>query len=962
MRKIILLISISILSLNAAISQEYTVSGQVFGKPDYVPLIGANAILSQGMDKPVLGATADQTGKFTIRNVKPGSYTFTLSFMGYGKIEKQLTVSGSAINLGVLYLEQEKKDLEEVKVVGTAPLVNVKDDTTEYNADAYKVQPNAVAEDLIKKMPGLEVDNGTVKAQGENVKRVYVDGKQFFGDDPTLALRNLPAEVIERVQLFEEMSDQARATGFDDGDRARSLNIVTRQNNRQGVIIKSTVGYGTEDRYTAGLNVLRMKGNMRLSVIGSSNNMNEQGFGMQDLVGAFSGGGGGGFGGGGFGGGGGRGFSGGGGPSGQAFQMSRSTGISTNNSAGLNFSNEGKKLKFNVSYFFNQTDTRDSSYSNREYLIQGMNSYSDSSYSRVKNGNHRLNFRLDYDLDSFNNIMGRGNFSYQNNDRLSASLGKNYMEDALVNWYRNSSDYSRQGTNLNTFLMYTHRFQKTGRSISVNSNLNYSDRPSYSTEPSLISYYNLDTITRTDTTDRKVKNPSDSKGYSASISYTEPVGKIGQVMVNYTGRVNYSSSDKRTYDILGNGFGESMDTTLSNTFDNKYTTHRAGINFRLKIKNTNATAGINYQEAILENDQLFPRQYHNSQSFGSFLPSLMVQSKFGPKGKNSLQGFYNTNTNPPDVSQLQNVVNNSNPLKVSAGNPDLKEEYTHTLMFRYTGVKSSSNMTFMAMVGGSYTNNRIAQSTIIAGKDTSFIVNGYDVTLGKGATFTQSFNMNDPAWNVRTFLTIGVPITKLKFNINTNTGITYSGTPGFLNGIPNTTRTTSISEGLVIASNISEKVDFTLSGNYIYNLATYSSNPENKTTYFTQRYSAKIHLILPANFFIDGTGSYLLNKGLSEGYNLSYSLVNGSVGKYLMKNKSLEIRATVFDMLNQNDAINRNITESYIEDVRNLSLRRYYMITLTYNFRNFIIPERKRDDGPHMGPMGNPGEGRFMPM
>jgi hypothetical protein len=335
----------------------------------------------------------------------------------------------------------------------------------------------------------------------------------------------------------------------------------------------------------------------------------------------------------------------------------------------------------------------------------------------------------------------------------------------------------------------------------------------------------------------------------------------------------------------------------------------------------------------------------------------MVQSKFG---KNTLQGFYNTNTNPPDVTQLQNVVDNSNPLNVTAGNPDLKEEYSHSLMFRYTGVKSSNMATFMAMVGGSYTTNRIAQSTLFTNSDTLLIINDVEVPLGAGANFSQPVNMKNPAWNVRTFLTFGIPVTKLKFNLNFNSGVTYAGTPGYLNSVENTTRTTSLNEGLVIASNISEKVDFTLSGNLIYNIASYSSNPDTLTTYLTQRYSAKIHLILPGNFFVDGNASYLLNKGLTDGYNLSYSLVNCSVGKYLMKNKSLEIRATVFDVLNQNDAINRNITESYIEDVRNLSLRRYYMLTLTYNFRNFTMPERK-DDHDH-SPMGPGGDRRFMPM
>jgi hypothetical protein len=704
-----------------------------------------------------------------------------------------------------------------------------------------------------------------------------------------------------------------------------------------------------------------MKGNMRLSVIGSSNNMNEQGFGMQDLVGAFSGGGGGGGFGGGGGGGGGRGFGGGGGaPSGQAFQMSRSTGISTNHSAGLNFSNEWKKIKFNASYFFNYSDNDNYDLTNRSYLLSSLNNqnYLDTTKSNRINGNHRMNFRLEYAIDSFNNIMWRSNLSYQDNDQTSFSNRKTYMgEDVLTNWYRSSSDNSRQGTNLNTFLMYTHSFNKKGRSISLNTNLSYSDRPGINFNNSLTTYYRYDTITRTDTTDRRVRSLSGSNALSGSISYTEPVGKIAQLMFNYTARLNFSNSDRRTYDLLGNGYGEIMDTLLSNTFDNTYTTHRAGVNLRLKIGNTNATAGVNYQEAILGNKQKFPDQYEISQSFGSVLPSLMVQSKFG---KNSLQGFYNTNTNPPDVTQLQNVVDNSNPLNVTAGNPDLKEEYSHSLMFRYTGVKSSNMMTFMAMVGGSYTTNRIAQSTFFSAKDDTINVNGVDIPLGAGATFSQPVNMKNPAWNVRTFLTFGIPVTKLKFNVNLNSGVTYSGTPGYLNNIENTTRTTSLNEGLVIASNISEKVDFTLSGNLAYNLASYSSNPDTITTYLTQRYSAKIHLILPGNFFIDGNASYLLNKGLTDGYNLSYSLVNCSVGKYLMKNKSLEIRATVFDVLNQNDAITRNITESYIEDVRNLSLRRYYMLTITYNFRNFTLPERK-DDHDH-SPMGPGGERRFMPM
>ncbi|NMB71737.1 MAG: outer membrane beta-barrel protein [Bacteroidales bacterium] len=912
------------------------IRGRVFSQSDSLPMTGTNVyITKEGQIQN--GVVTDNGGAFVLHNVFPGTYTLVISFLGYSDIKRQITVQNASINLGSFYLKTTHQHLTEVKVVGNVPMTQVNGDTTEYNADAFKLQPNAVAEDLVKKMPGLEVENGTVKAQGEQIKRVYVDGKTFFGDDPTLALKNLPAEIIEKVQLFDEMSDQAQFSGFDDGTRSRSMNIITRTKTRKGTIAKAYAGYGTDSRYTVGGNYLHMKDNMRIAVIGMTNNINEQNFSMQDFLGAFGSRGSGGMGGGGFGGGRGSGGMGGGrSSSGSSAQSSlgSSNGISTVNSAGINFSNEGKKYRFSGSYFFNANDNHNETQTNRQYLLGETSStyYRNNDTTSNNNLNHRFDLRFDYTIDSLNSILFRSNVGFQSNRQKDFSDAVTYITDP-VNSSGNQSTTNRSGYNLSSNLLFRHKFRKAGRTFSVNAGFSSSDKPGTSNRISQTVYY-TDSIDDADYSYQHTKNSTDAQSFTTSAVYTEPLGKIAQAMISYNGSFSRNNADKKTYEGAVKGVADTLNPDLSNTFDDKYMFHQGGVGIRLKKGKTNFVAQVGLQEAILKNHQVYPSSLDLRKTFSSVLPSVMLNIRMG--GKKNLQCFYNTSTQHPDISQLQNVVDNSDPLNVTAGNPYLRQEYSHSLMFRYSGMSEDHANLFMAMFDGTVTRYNITDNTLVTTSDTTIM----GIPLGAGTTLTRPVNVTAPTWNIRGFVTVGIPVTKLKVNMNVNSGITYASTPGYLNGLSNTTHTTSLTGGLVLASNISENLDFTLSGKLTASMATYTLS-SGTTTYSTQQYSSRVHYIMPANFFVDGDVSWLINKGLSSGYNQTFTLLNTGVGRYFLKNKALEMRVSVYDLLHQNGTVNRTVTSSYIQDVSNLALERYYMVTLTYNFHNFEMPERR---------------------
>lgn len=930
-----------IIASGPLLAQNVEVKGRVVDANDQSALIGANIILINATDSTIrYGVVADTTGAFSFKNIPTAGYRLIASFIGYTSVQQRINLRRTAPDLGEIQLKPDAQMLKDVIVKGVADRVEQKGDTTIYNASAFKTNRDASAQDLLEKMPNITIENGQVKAQGENVQKVTVDGRDFFGDDASLALKNMPAEIIDKIQVFDRLSDQAQFTGFDDGQTTKTINIVTRSDRNNGQFGKIYAGLGTDNRYMAGGSTNYFKKDTRISVIGMTNNINQQNFGSEDLLGVLGGSGGGGSRGGGGssrgGGGGSRGGgSGGGGYGGNPsdnFLAGQQSGINKTHALGLNYSdNWGKKWKVSGSYFFNKgINNNESQLARTFYTPQGPGQlYEENYFSSNNNANHRFNARLEYTINTKNSFIITPRLSLQDNNALSSLFGKNSLNSRPISQTQNENNSLNKGYNFGNTILWRHRFGKIGRTISVGLTTTANDRNGESGLNSIINYFGRKTADSLQVTDQQTDTQSNGYTISSNISFTENVGRGGQLQFNYTPSFtkNYSTRNTYNFDKITSEYS-TPDLRLSNEFDNTYVTNKIGGSYRFRIKKVMLSTDLNYQNAQLNGQQNFPQSFVVKRTFDNILPSASI--RFNGTNGVSMRLFYRTSTNAPSISQLQNVVNNTNPLFLTTGNPDLKQEYNHSLYVRYGLTQAKTARSLFLSVSGSFTQNNISNATYIATKDTT--VAGF--LLKNGSQFTRPVNVNGN-WNIRSFITYGLPFTAIKSNLNFNLGTGYTRTIGLINNAQNTANTHSINGGLVLSSNISEQLDFTISLNGNYNTVKNSLQPALDGTYYYQNSNFKLNYLTKSGFFVNTNLNHTFYTGLGQDFNLNFTLWNAAVGYKFLKKQAGELKLSTFDVLGQNNSISRSVTETYIEDLQTRVLQRYYMMTFTYTIRNF---------------------------
>lgn len=914
--------------------QGYTVSGIVKDNVNET-LIGATIAVRNSSDSMIAGTTVDMDGHFALSNIPPGPYRLNISYIGYEDYSKNFNVIDGEVNLGIIKMSTSKSTtLSEVKIVERVSPVQQNGDTTQFNAGSYKVNPDATAEDLIRKMPGMDLSTGKPQAQGEQVAKVLVDGKPFFGDDPTSSLKNLPAEVIDKIQVYDEKSDQAQFTGFDDGNTSKTINIITKPNRRQGVFGKLYAGGGSDGttqadgdkdfKYNAGGNINYFKGDRRLSLIGQTNNINIQNFSPQDLLGIS-----GGSGGRNFGGGGGRrgGDAGGGGNS--NFTTGTQNGISKTNAIGLNYSDKwGKKIDVSASYFFNNSSNVTEQTITRNYVLPSLagQTYNERSTSNTTNNNHRFNMRFNYTIDSSNSILFIPTVSFQGNKSSSLQHSETQTSAAeLLNTSDNTYNSNLSGYNMSSMFLYRHKFKKKGRTLSLWANGGYNksdgDTKLYAPVTGIDTAYTLD---------QQSDFLKSGWNINSNLNYTEPLSQKSFLQVQYGLNYQQNESDKRTYNFseLTHDY-TAPDTLLSNTFTTDYITHKGGLTYRFMDSSFNFNIGVDFQNANLDNKRILPYSGTLQRSFNNIMPSARFQYNFDKK--KSLRLFYRTSTSAPSVDQLQDVINNSNPLQQSSGNPDLVQSYQHNLMVRYNAANTNVGSTFFAMLSGTATQHYIGNSTIIASAPMQ-LSNG--VSLRQGDQFSRPENM-DGYYNLRSFVTYGLPVSALKSNLNINASAGYVRTPGIINHQKNYANNTSFGLGVVISSNISEKIDFTLSSNSSYNIVQNTLNTSSDSRFFNQNSRLSLNYIFWKGIVFNTELNHQYYTGLSEAYNQNYLLWNMSVAKKVFKNQQGEIRLSVYDLLKQNNSIVPTVTETYTQYAQTNVLQQYFMLTFTYNLRFF---------------------------
>ncbi len=636
-------------------------------------------------------------------------------------------------------------------------------------------------------------------------------------------------------------------------------------------------------------------------------------------------------------------------------------GLTGTNSFGLNYSNKlGAKVDLTGSYFFNRTSNTNNQTNRQEYFLKGDrgNQFNnDTSRTTSTNANHRLNFRLEYAINKNNTLIVTPRLSFQDNHSSSSKVGLTSLGDgSLLNGTNINRNNKNSGYNFGNDILYRHAFAKRGRSISLNVNTQVNDRSGDSRLYSRNRYFNNLEVPG-DTINQENFTNSGGLTLGTNLVYTEPISTTGQLQFNYGLTVSNSNSKKETYNLnLDDNSILDLDTLLTNNFDNRYTTNRAGISYRYRKNNWTSNVGVDFQNTGLYSQQLAPRVGTVDQSFTNILPNFMLM--YRSKSGTQFRMFFRSSTNQPSISQLQNVIDNSNPLALTAGNPNLKQEYRNMFNIRYSLSGAERPYNLNAMVFVSQTNHSIVNSTFIAERPTT-LPNG--LVLEQGAKYTAPINV-DGSWNARSFVSYGKPIAPLKLNVNVNTGFNYVRSPGVINDISNYSNTYAVSQGLVVSSNISEKLDFTLSYSGNYNIVRNTIQPRLNNNYYTASMGGRVNWIFGKGFILQTDISNQQYRGLGEGYNQNFTLWNASVGKKFLKNNAGELKLTVFDILKQNNSITRNVTETFVQDMTNRVLTQYAMLTFTYTLRNFgKMPvqnnERRREfDGPRDG--GFPGGGR----
>ncbi|MEZ4771907.1 MAG: TonB-dependent receptor [Bacteroidia bacterium] len=938
-----------------AFGQTFEISGKILN-PDQTPSVGAKVVLEQG-GAGLRGAFAGPDGVFTLKMVKPGDYTIKISALGFGDYTQAVSVVDKSLSLDPVTMEERSYNIEEVQIEGEVAQAQQKGDTTQFNAGAFKTNPDANAEDLVQKMPGINMSNGKISVGGEEVKQVLVDGKEFFGSDPSAALRNLPAEVIAKIQVFDQQSDQSQFTGVDDGNTTKTINIITREKMSNGIFGKVYGGYGYDgdfiengSRYQAGGNLNYFNKARRISVLAQSNNINQQNFSNDDLLGVLSSGGGGrrggggGFGGGGFGGGRGGGDAG-------DFLVSQQGGISTTHAFGLNYSdNWGKKMEVSGSYFFNLTNNDALTDLNRQYVTSTDTGqvYRENSESGTQNINHRLNMRMNYKFTDKTSLLIRPRLSIQQNAGDETTFAGTSLSDYLLNSSASIFSSELLGVDFSNMFLFRHQFEKRGRTISLNVRSGYNENSGTNQLFSALNYFTEPASF--DTLDQNSRLDKNNWNVSTNVMYTEPVSEKGMLQLNYSWSPEWNDSEKSTYDYEDmTGDYSSLNIPLSNVFNSTYAAHQLGAGYMLRGKKAFFTTRLAAQWAGLAGEQVLPYSDNVNRTFFNLLPTAFFRLRL--EGQNSIFAMYRTSTSPPSISQLQQVIDNSNPLQLRTGNQDLDQSYQHMMVFRYNSTNTEKSRVFFFMLSGNYTQNYVGNSTFIARQDT---VLSEGVVLPRGAQLIKPVNL-DGNWSLRSFITYGIPVKLIKSNLNFNLSGDYRRTPGIINGALNETSNATVGLGAVLSSNISEKLDFTLSSQSNLSNAINTLQSSLNTRYLNQVSSARVNVIVGKGIVFRSTVTNQLYRGLSQGFDQNFWLWNMGLAKKMFKNQRGELQLSVFDMLKQNNSIQRTVSDVYIEDLRTAVLQRYVMLTFTYNIREFVKPADSPNNADRPGGPGGPG-------
>ena len=932
-------------SLIAQAQSGSSISGKLLDKDLEEPVALANIRVLQRADSSfVTGKASNNEGFFTIP-VKNGSYILHISFVGYNDVYRDVQVTSSRPNvqLGNILMSNDNILLSETVVSAKAPEISVKGDTLEYNADSYKVTESAVVEDLLKKMPGVEIDNeGKITVNGKEIKKILVDGEEFFSNDPKVASKNLPAKMVEKLQVLEKRTEMAQMTGFDDGEEENVINLLVRPGMKEGLFGNAFAGYGSKDRYEGNAMMNYMKDKDQYTFIGGINNTNNAGF--SDLASSM------------FGSMGGRG--------GRGGMFGGRDGIATSSNIGGNFSKQfAPTLKIGGNLRYGYTDNNVLSDVFTQNLLSAGNTLeSESNVANNKSQNFNLDLRMEWDPDTLTKIIFRPGISFYDNNRSETGDFLTVSKQAGDTINHGESDYFSEGKGkeIEFRLDASRELGKEGRVLSVQLNAEKGDSENKGTSESGTFYSGS---RPDDIIDQRFTNINNNQSWRGYLSYVEPIGENNFLQLAYQYRQNFSESDKDTRSKDDSGNYTVFDSLYSKRLENNFVNQELEVNFRSVREKYDYMFGFSMQPSSSRSKTFIGTDmiYDGKQDVVNYAP--MAQLNYRWSRTHNLRIRYNGRTEQPSVSQLSPVVDVSDPLNISSGNPDLKPSFQHGLNLRYQMSNPEKASSINAFINGGYLTNDIVRATIT------------NVNTGRKISTYENVSGN---WNANGRVMFNVPLKNIKFSVFSMSFASYNYSSGFSKSTTSeedtyhfTDEDKNINRRFTLAEVLglnyrSDLFDFGLRGNINFNNVTNSLQGQTDQQYFNYGGNANTSIYLPWDLTLESDINYSTNSGYADGYEQNEWLWNASLQKTLFKQKNGTIRFKIYDILQQRSNINRSVTSNYIRDTTTNTLTSYFMVHFVYRFNFFkggatqsdMMPQRRGFDGPPPHGSGHgPGPG-----
>jgi len=914
------------LLLLASLTADAQVARQVTGRlvdSSGTALARASVRLYVPGGRDTLRAVTNANGAFLFKDVPSPRFSIVATNIGYTAAEKGFSFAASQedIRLDAIVMQPAVTTLQEV-VVKTPPIA-IKEDTVEYKIDSSMVKPNSMVEDLLKKLPGIEVDkSGNITAQGKSVTRVKVNGKDFFGGDPKAATRELPADIVDKVQVIDDYGDLANISGIKDGEPEKVINIQIKKERNKGVFGRATGGYGTSDRYQATLNTNVFNGSRQFSVTGNLNNSNASVFN--------SGGGGGGMdlnaGGAGrammavVGSGGGGGIMGGGRGGGFGGGDGGNDGISVTRSLGTNYRHDfdaGKGSFYGSYSYTNRTTDILREVAQQNVFASGNFTNNQRTTSRSLGGNHRAFLNFEYNIDSFNYVKVSPSLTYGITDSRSTSAFDFADAKGLPTSLGSNADTTTGTTpNLSLNAVWNLKFRKRGRNLATNLNIGSSANESEAERINFTRNLNLPVPVEA-TLRQLILQDNFSRNTGIRMTFSEPLRPDRFLDLTYAYNRSLSHNDREAFVYQPTG-ELLLNPQLSNAFENTFVNQRVGASIRTVKKKYNYSLGVNLQPVLLNGYSITKDSSYTPQRRVNAFPVARLAVNF--TRTKTLNFNYNGSARQPGFSQLQPVLDNSNPQYQTKGNPFLRPEMNHNLTLFFNNFNFTSGRVLFVGSNLSLTEDKIVNNTIRLGRS------GSQLTIPENV---------DGFYNATGFYNFSKPFQNRRYVISFNGMVNYNHNINLIDSARNIGRNTIASQGFRFEFNYNDWLEWDAGARYALNAAKYSLPGQNDIDFSSWTLTSNARVDLKGGWILRYDLDYMINYGLSANVNRNVALLNASLEKTVFKKKNGFLRFSGFDILKQATNISRSVNGSSITDTRTNRLTQYFMATFTYRMNRF---------------------------